>query len=185
LPSKLKNIGNARDAVLPTRGKYGLVSLSGNEEEDDGSVLVGPEFLSEARLHDKGIDSDDDNDKVDVVDENESSKNSNRGDEDNKEVDNNRQVEPVENQEFPYNFVYGKYPLIPPSYENLLNFHQPYFLPPNSYIPGPLLNQYLQRRAFDAALRYPSLYSQYPTLYGQNQYSNPAQYTPFRVFYAQ
>jgi hypothetical protein len=182
--------------VLPSRGKYGLVQIGG--EDDDTEVLVGPEFLAESRLSDKGIESaaemDDDFDSDDKVENEES--NAQEGDsskrpsvvsekekEEANELDGNKQVEPVENFQFPYGINFNKLPQFPPTFENALGYpyQNPYFLPPNSYAPIPIVNQYLQRRA---ALRYPPLIPLYPSLYGQNSAAQLPYAQPYRVFYA-
>lgn len=163
-----------------------------DDENEGGRILVGPEFLQEARLSDKGIDTHDNEDYnfSDKIENDETNNNSNtsegdnlkrpvvieedKDDDDNKFVSNN-----------PYGIAeFGKYPLFPvtPDRFNLLQ-QNPYFLPPNSYVPIPLVNQYLQRRAFNTAgLRYPQIISPYPSIYDQY---NSSPYSPYRVFYAQ
>jgi hypothetical protein len=197
LPAKLKNLSARGNAVLPSRGKYGLVHLS-NDEDADADVLVGPDFLAEARISDKGIESsvdvDDDFDNEDKVENDETyahksdslkrrSESEKNKDEIN-EIDYQKQVEPVESH-FPYGTDFNKLPHITPNFENALGYQlpNPTLYPNLSYVPIPIVNQYLQRRA---ALRYPSpLISLYPTLYGQNAANaNPLPYSPFRVFYA-
>ncbi|KAL7047341.1 hypothetical protein ACKWTF_002871 [Chironomus riparius] len=193
LPTKLKNL-NARDSTsLPSKGKYGLVNIG--TDDDQTQFLVGPEFLAEARLSDKGIDSDgeeefDTEDKV----ENEDSKtmegeNSRRQStiekekDDVNELDSNKHTESSDNLQFPFGIEYGKHPQFPPAYDNFFAYQSPYFLPPNAYVPVPINNQYLQRGASNAVLRYPSYsgYSQFPG-YSNN---NGLQVSPFRLFYAQ
>lgn len=206
MSTKIKGLTSRGAAVLPSKGKYGLVSLTG--DDDETQILVGPEFYSEARLSDKGIDSDDeeDNDKVEIEkEESESSRHPNAGvkyekDEMN-EINYNKNFEDFENPQIQYGIEYNKQkypvpPLFTPSYENALSFHlqqdAPYFLPPNSYVPIPIINQYLQRRAlYNAALRYPSNISPYPpssVYYGlQNDQTIPQFVAPqsFRqLFYA-
>lgn len=153
--------------------------------------------MAEARLSDKGIDSNDEEDYINASDKVEFETNNNKHhphgmgnlkrpvvleeekDDDNKDIQS------------PYGIPeYGKYPLFPVAYDrfNYLQSSNPYFLPPNSYVPLPLANQYLQRRAFNpAAMRYPQIIPQYSSFYGQDQYNptNASPYAPYRVFYAQ
>lgn len=179
----MKGLTSRGNAILPTKGKYGLVSLAGIDD-DEGQVLVGPEFLSEGRLSDKGIDSNDNYDDIDGDDKVDNEE-INAQESDNSKrpnVSGNDNEKNVENLPFPYASDFSKYPLFPPAYDNVLNYQSPYFLPPNSYFPVPITNQYLQRRA---SLRYPSAISQYPSLYGQNVAAAlQPQYAPLRFFYA-
>jgi hypothetical protein len=188
IPSKLKDLA-ARGGSFPSKGKYGLVSLS--DDDNEGKVLVGPNFFSQGRLSSKAsINSEDDNDQDDYEEERESSL---RGESDESKDsfsknDNDRQVEPVDQSESPYGFEYGKQPQFPPTYEGLYNLLPNPYLPPfNFNIPLPLINQYLQRRAYN---RYPSQQSfdasQYPGVYGQSQYANSPSFTPYsRYFFVQ
>lgn len=193
IPSKLKDLA-ARGGSFPLKGKYGLVSLSDDDEE---KVLVGPNFFgAQSRLSEKGInsDSDFDNEQTDVDDvDGDEREISRRPDTDyekedskdrfNKNDNGDRQVEPVDNGENPFGFEYGKQPQFPPTYEGLYNYIPNPFLPPYNFnIPLPLINQYLQRRAYNAGLRYPSAaVPEYPG-YGQH---SPA-YSPFtRYVYIQ
>jgi len=188
LPTKLKN---SRDSTsLPSKGKYGLVNIG--TDDDQTQFLVGPEFLAEARLADKGIDSDgeeefDTEDKV----ENEDSKTMEgenyrrqstieKEKDDVNELDSNKQTDSSDNLQFPFGIEYGKHPQFPPAYDNLFAYQSPYFLPPNAYVPVPINNQYLQRRASNPVLRYPTVLSQYP-----GYSNNGLPISPFRVFYAQ
>lgn len=202
LPSKVRNIGSSssRDSIgLPYRGKYGIVSLGSEDDEEGRRILVGPDYLAEARLSDKGIDSNDEEDDINASDKVDFETNNRKHhsnevdglkrpvvleeekDEDNKEIQS------------PYGVPeYGKYPLFPVAFDRFSFPSNPYFLPissPNSYVPLPIANQYLQRRAFNpAAMRYPQIIPQsYPSFYGQEQYNptNASPYAPFRVFYAQ
>ncbi|KAG5678114.1 hypothetical protein PVAND_007814 [Polypedilum vanderplanki] len=199
LPAKLKNLSSRGNAIVPTKGKYGLVHLG--SEDDETEILVGPDFLAEARLSDKGIDSSDDDefdndDKVETdAQEIDGSKQpivvlTNNGSEKEKDeingIDSNKQVEPVESHQFPYGINFNKLPQFPPTFEHALGYQlpNPFFLPPNSYVvnPIPIANQYLQRRA---TLRYPPFISLYPSLYGQNTANSaPISYSPYRLFYA-
>lgn len=188
IPSKLKDLA-ARDGSFPLKGKYGLVSLS--DDEGDEKVLVGPNYFMEARLSEKDSDNDFDNEQ----DDDEISRGPDTDDdkEDSKESfdknSNDRQVEPVEIQTSPFGSDYGKHPQFPPAYEGLYNFLPNPYLPPYNFnnVPLPIINQYLQRRAYNAGLRYPSPVQQYPGLYGQNEYSsNSPSYSPFtRYFFVQ
>jgi hypothetical protein len=188
IPSKLKDLA-ARGGNYPTKGKYGLVSLS--DDDGDERVLVGPDFFTQARLSDKA--SEYDNEQGDVEDgEGDDREISRRPDTDFEKEDmknGDRQVEPVDNIESPYGIEYGKQPLFPPSYEGLYNFLPNPYLPPYNFnnVPLPIINQYLQRRMFNSGLRYPSAAGVYPEAYGQPQYNtNQPQYSPFsRYFYVQ
>lgn len=196
LPSKVRNVATSSSrgaASLPYRGKYGIVSFGMDDDsEAGGRILVGPEYLSEARLADKSADSNDDdednfneraeldgNDRNNGRDSNENLKRpvvlEEEKDEDTRDYEN------------PYGTAeYGKFPLFPVTQDRFSYQQNPYFLPPNSYVPIPIANQYLQRRAFNpAALRYQQAISQYPSYYGQDHYNtNPSPYSPYRVFYA-
>lgn len=183
IPAKLKEL-TSRDSTFPVRGKYGLVSLS---DDDNGRVLVGPNYFAQGRLSSSDINTDLDNDQADTDDieaeDNENSRRPNTGSD--KDGDDERQIEPVDNSETPYGIEYGKLPIFPPNYENVYNWLPAPFLPPHGYMPLPLINQYLQQRANNAGLRYPSAISQYPSFYPQNQYNPNASYSPFRYFHAQ
>lgn len=192
LPTKLKNL-NARDATsLPSKGKYGLVNIG--TDDDQTQFLVGPEFLAEARLANKEIDSDgeeeyDTEDKVEVEDsktiESENSRRQStieKEKDDVNELDSNKQTESSDNLQFPFGIEYGKHPQFPPAYDNFFGYQSPYFLPPNAYVPVPINNQYLQRRASNAVLRYPIALSQYQFPGFSN---NGLPISPYRVFYAQ
>lgn len=161
-----------------------------DDDSEGGRILVGPEYLSEARLGDKNNDSNEDdednfNERAEFDD--------NRRNPNNKEhvkrpvVLEEEKDEEIRDYENPYGTSeYGKFPLFPVT-QDRYNFQQnPYFLPPNSYVPIPIASQYLQRRAFNpAALRYQQAISQYPSYYGQDQYNTHASpYSPYRVFYA-
>lgn len=161
--------------------------MSLSDDDNEGKVLVGPNFFTQGRLSNKAtINSDDDIDQDDYEEEREVYRRSESEDKDSySKNENDRQVEPVENPESPYGFEYGKQPLLPPSYEGLYNLLPNPYLPPfNFNIPLPLINQYLQRRAYN---RYPSFSSQYPGVYGQSQYNaNSPSFTPYnRYFYVQ
>lgn len=199
IPSKLKDLA-ARGGSFPLKGKYGLVSLSDNSDSDE-KVLVGPNYFAEARLSaEKEINSDSDFDNEQTEgddfdgDETESSRqpdSDNEKEEPKESFDKNpnadRQVEPFDNSENPFGFEYGKNPVFPPTYESIYNYLPNPYLPPfNFNIPPPLLNQYLQRTAYNPGLRYRSQF-QYPGAYGQNQYSgNSPSFNPFtRYFYVQ
>lgn len=198
IPSKHIKHLSSRGGVFPIKGKYGLVNLG--DDGDDESLLVGPNYFTQARLSEKIIESDSDfeNDRaeIDDADERELSRPSNTDSEDEKEdsienIDKNgeRQVEPVENSQSLFGLEYGNN-LFPPTYDGIYNFLPNPYLPPfNFNIPIPIINQYLQRKAFNSALRYPSLASQYPGGYEQNQRqynANSPSFTPFtRYFYVQ
>lgn len=157
--------------------------MSLSDDDNEGKVLVGPNFFSQGRLSNKAtITSEDDGDQDDYYEEREVSR---RGDAEDLKNDSDRQVEPVDNSEGSYGFEYGKQPQFPPTYEGLYNLLPNPYLPPfNFNIPLPLINQYLQRRAYN---RYPSLASQLPGVYGQSQYNqNSPSFTPYnRFFYVQ
>lgn len=181
LPSKLKDLDRTGD--LPLKGKYGLVSIS--DANDEERLLVGPNFYAQARLSDKEFypDSDSDNYQPDDVDD--SDERSGEREDFNKNGDGERQVEPTDNYENPFGLALGKYPLFPPAYEGYHNFLiNPYLPPYNLNIPFPILNQYLQRRAYNApAPRYPN----YGQGLGQGLYNtNSPSISPFsRYFYVQ
>lgn len=161
-----------------------------DDDNEGGRILVGPEYLSEGRLADKGIET-----PYDDEEDNFNDKEDNRANEREilkrpvvveDERDENENHKYFEN---PYGSAeYGKYPLFPVTQDRYNYLQQnPFFLPPNSYVPIPLANQYLQRRAFNAAaMRYPQIMSPYPSYggYGQEANASPP-YSPFRVFYAQ
>lgn len=160
-----------------------------DDEGDSGRILVGPEYLSEARLADKNADDDDEDNFNEKVEYDGNSRNNVRDNEHLKRpvVLEEEKEEDSRDYENPYGTAeYGKFPLFPVT-QDRYNFQQnPYFLPPNSYVPIPIANQYLQRRAFNpAAMRYQQAISQYPSYYGQDQYNTHASpYSPYRVFYA-
>lgn len=205
IPSKLKDLA-ARGGSFPLKGKYGLVS---SDDDSDEQVLVGPNYFAQARLTEKEInsDSDFDNDKAEIddidVDEREDSRRPDMESEDDKEdsKDNfnsngDRQVEPVDNSQSPFGFGYGSNPnLFPPSYEGIYNYlPNPYLPPYNFNVPQPIINQYLQRRAYNAGFRYPSQFSgiyggqqQHQQQQHQQQFnSNSPSFSPFaRYFYVQ
>lgn len=197
IPAKLKDLA-ARGGTYPSKGKYGLVSVSDDDIND--RVLIGPNYFAQSRLSEKDLNSDSDfeNDRAeidDIEDDRETSRRPyNEEDVENSRdnFDNNssgdRQVEPVDNSESenPYGFNYGKHPLFPPTYEGIYNLPNPYLPPYNFNIPIPLLNQYLQRRAYNSGLRYSSA-AQHPGAYGQQQFNpNPQPYSPFsRYFFVQ
>lgn len=183
LPSKLKDLA-ARGGSFPIKGKYGLVSL--NDDENDERLLVGPHYFAQARLsvkdyNNSGNDDDDDQAEVDDIGERESSRRPEPDDDKEDQKDNfnkngDRQVEPVDNSESPYGFEYEKNPIFPPAYEGLYNYLPNPYLPPFNYnLPLPLLNQYLQRRAYNPNLRYSSQVPQYSGVYGQQPYSTNTQ----------
>jgi len=194
IPSKLKDLA-ARGGNFPTRGKYGLVSLSDDDTEE--RFLVGPDYFTQARLSEKASSFDGDQSEDDTDgDEREISRRPDTDDDndaiikpDNYNKNDDRQVEPAENSENPYGLEYGKQPIFPPAYEGIYNFLPNPYLPPYNFnnIPLPIINQYLQRRAYNAGLRYPSVASQYPESYGQPQYnSHSPSFSPFsRYFYVQ
>lgn len=173
--------------------------MSVSDDEGDDEILVGPNYFAQSRLSEKGFysDSDFENDQAEIddidADEKESAKRPNKDSEEEKEeikesIDKNgdRQVEPVENT--PFGFGYGNNPLFSPSYEGFYNYLPNPYLPPfNFNIPIPILNQYLQRKAYNSGLRYPFSSSQvplqYPTSYGQNQQQLGAPFS--RYFYVQ
>lgn len=205
IPSKLKDLA-ARGGSFPLKGKYGLVT---SDDENDEQFLVGPNYFSQARLSEKEINSDSDfnNDKAEIddidADEREDSRRPEMEPEDEREdlKDNfssngDRQVEPVDNSQSPYGFGFGNSPLFPPSYEGIYNFLPNPYLPPfNFNVPQPIINQFLQRRAYNAGIRYPSLASQYAGIYGRHQLQQQPQpqynpsgpsFSPFsRYFYVQ
>lgn len=174
------------------KGKYGLVTLSDDDSEE--KVLVGPNYFMEARQSEKDSNSDNDFDSEDDGEDNDREisqrPNTDEDKEDSKDnFDSNgdRQVEPVEAPTSPFGFDYGKQPLFPPAYEGLYNVLPNPYLPPYNFnnIPLPIINQYLQRRAYNAGLRYPAPAQQYPSYYGQSQYS-PNVYSPLsRYFFVQ
>jgi hypothetical protein len=158
VPAKFKDIvsrDSVRDDSIPTRGKYGLATLSDDETE---KILVGPNFYAEARLSDKGIDADDDqeNDESEMS-ESEVKMEDSRSKEKKqklpsyypKDRDNVQQIEPVESE-----FEYVNQKLIPSNLDTYYNYVPNPYLPPHSYGQIPLINQYLQRRAFNP-YRYP------------------------------
>ena len=201
-----KNIKDlaARGGSFPIKGKFGLVSLT-NYDGDDENLLVGPNYFAQARLSEKRTESesDSDDDQAEIDDINnannrEISRPNNYSEEDNEYSKENidkigdRQVEPVENSQSPLGFEYGNNPLFPPTYEGFYNYLPNPYLPPfNFNIPIPLINQYLQRKALNSSFRYPSFASaqQYAEGYGQNrrQYNaNSPSFTPFtRYLYVQ
>lgn len=206
IPSKLKDL-SARGGSYPLKGKYGLVSLSDDGNADE-NVLVGPNYFAQARLSEKMINSDSifDNDRAEVDDVDDEDRemprqpdlDSEDENEDSKYDQNpngDRQVEPVENSQNPFAFAFGHNPLFPPTYDGMYNYLQNPFLPPYSFnVPNPIVNQYLQRRAYNSGIRYPSIASQYPGVYGQQQQQLQAQqynphspaFSPFsRFFYVQ
>lgn len=191
LPAKIKSLTARHSASLPLKGKYGLVNFGNDDEQTQ--FLVGPEFLAEARVSDKGIESNDDaesyynDDKIEVEDSKTTEAPYQRRPtavekekEEFNELDSNKQIESLDPLQFPFGIEYGKHPLFPPAYDNFFNYPSPYFLPPNAYIPAPITNQYLQRRTNNPVLRYPSILTQY------SGYSNAAlPVSPFRFLYAQ
>lgn len=191
IPSKLKDLA-ARGGSFPIKGKYGLVSLSDDDSSDE-RVLVGPNYFAQARLSEKKINSDSsfDNDRAEVDDvDNEDIEMSRQPDLDseydnedskyNQNPNGDRQVEPVDNSQGPFDFGFGRNPSFPPTYDGLYNYLQNPYLPPYSFnLPLPLVNQYLQRRTYNSGIRHPSLASQYPGVYGQQQQQlHPQQYNP-------
>lgn len=182
----------ARGGSYPTKGKYGLVSLSDDDNED--KVLVGPNYFAQARLSDKDADQA----EADEADADEQEFLRRPDSEDDKEYakdqfikgnDNERQVEPFDNSENPFGFEFGKQPIFPPAYDNIYNYLPNPYLPPYSYNLAPtLLNQYLQRRsAYNSGLRYqqPQIVSQYSGAgsYGNQQYNpNPSSYGSYPRF---
>lgn len=152
------------------------MTLADNENE---KILVGPNFYAEARLSDKGIEADDDSEHSDDENESESDKDK-RIDEAKKKIDekhrskfphyfpsknnNEKQIEPVGSE---YEYVDNR--LIPSNLDVYYNYlNNPYLLPPHNYMQYPIINQYLQRRAFNA-YRYPFSFNQqvvpYPSYY--------------------
>lgn len=192
IPAKLKDLA-ARGGSFPLKGKYGLISLT--DDSNDERVLIGPDYFAQSRLSEKDLNSDSDfeNDRAEIDDVDDDREISRRPDseedaENSKDnFDNNsngdRQVEPVDNSESHLGFNYGKHPLFPPTYEGIYNFlPNPYLPPYNFNLPIPLLNQYLQRRAYNSGLRY----AQLPSSYGQQFNPNPQPYSPFsRYFFVQ
>lgn len=177
IPSKLKDL-TARGSSTPLKGKYGLYSFGAADDDNEERVLVGPGYFTQARLSNKGVMSADYDSDSDDVDDREPSK---RPDVDEDKDDNfnrnqgEREVEPVDNSENPYGGEYAKQPIFPPAYEGVYGYlPNPYLPPYNFNLPLPIINQYLQRRNYNAAVRYPSIVPQYPDVYG-----NPPTYTPF------
>ena len=171
-----------------------MFSYGSDDGEEETRYLVGPEFFAEARLSNKQVDPNDEEysggDKVEIKNtnfnahESEILKQSNAILEQEKETDGepNNYEESLEISGSPYGVPnIGKYPLFPVAYDRFNYLQQnPIFLPPNSYVPIPIINQYLQRRSYNAALRYPQIISPYP------QYYNPSNtYAPVRLYYAQ
>jgi hypothetical protein len=199
LPTKIKNIQyRGAAASLPYSGKYGIVSFGNDYDDEPTRLLVGPEYLAEARLADKGIESDDDefsgSEKVDFDDTNKNAQETEilkRPDvleEEQKDIDKNNFEESFENVQSPYGIPNsGRYPLFPVTYDRFNYLQQnPYFLPPNSYVPIPIVNQYLQRRSYNpAAQRYPQVMSPYFRYYGNEQYNPTNTFAPVRFLYAQ
>lgn len=194
IPAKLKDLA-ARGGTYPFKGKYGLVSVS--DDNSDERVLIGPNYFAQSRLSEKDLHSDSDfeNDRVEIDEEDD--RESSRRPDNEDDIDNskdtfgnnsngNRQTEPVDNSENPFGFTYGKHPLFPPTYEGIYNLPNPYLPPYNFNFPTPLLNQYLQRRAYNSGLRYANA-AQYSGAYGQQQFNpNSQQYSPFsRYFFVQ
>lgn len=168
----------SNDHAIPVKGKYGLVTLADNENE---KILVGPNFYAEARLSDKGIEADEDNENTENDETDMESTPDKKFDESKKKSDekhkikipnyypkdNEKQIEPVESE---YEFVDQR--LIPSNLDAYYNYiANPYLLPAHNYMPIPIINnQYLQRRAFNP-YRYPYSYNQqlrpYPYYYVQ------------------
>lgn len=188
IPGKLKDL--VPRGSLPLKGKYGLASIS---NDDNDKVLVGPNYYAESRLAEKGIDSYPENYQTDADDieaeENENMRQSSKDEEktetDFKQGDNERQVEPVDNSESEYGFDFGKSPLMQQNYEGMYNWSPNPYMQQQAYMPIPMNNQFLQRRAFNTGLRYPAA-PQYPSAYNPPQYdSNPPPYAPFRYYIVQ
>lgn len=158
---------------------------------------MGPEYLAQARLADKGIESYDDEfnggEKVDFEDTNnnaqetESLKRPDDTAEEEKDVEKNNFEEFIDNSPSPYGIPnYGKYPLFPVAHDRFNYYQQnPYFLPPNSYVPIPIVNQYLQRRSYNAAMRYPQIMSPYQKYYDNEPFNPSNAFAPVRFYYAQ
>lgn len=170
------------------------MSYANDYDEEPTRILVGPEYLAEARLADKGIDSEEDeySGGEKVVDTN----NNTRETEilrrptvtEEEDSDKNNFEEITENVHSPYDIPsFGQYPLFPVTYDRFNYLQQnPYLLPPNSYVPIPIINQYLQRRSFNpAALRYPQVMSPYFRYYGGEQFNPTNTYAPIRFLYPQ
>lgn len=180
IPSKLKDLA-ARGGNFPSKGKYGLVSLL--DDSGDERVLVGPEFFTQARLSEKA-DFDTEQSEADDT-EGDDRESARRPDEE----DTKNQAEPADSGYNPYGIEYGKQPLFPPAYEGFYNLSPNPYLPPYNFnnVPLPIINQYLQRKAYNVplGLRYPS--QGYAEAYGQPHFNtNQTPYSPFtRYIYVQ
>ncbi|CAO1317712.1 unnamed protein product [Diamesa hyperborea] len=185
IPGKLKDL--VPRGSLPLKGKYGLASIS---NDDNDKVLVGPNYFAESRLAEKGIDSYPEsyqNEDDIEAEENENMKQSNKDEEkaETEQGDNERQVEPVDNLESEYGFDFGKSPLMQQNFEGMYNWSPNPYMQQQAYMPIPMNSQFLQRRGFNTGLRYPSA-PQYPSAYNPPQYdSNPTPYAPFRYYIVQ
>lgn len=158
LPSKLKDVGSfgSRDGSYPLKGKYGLLSLS--EDDNVNKLLVGPTFFAQARRGDelRTKDEDDENLSEENLTYDEGSKkpyiNSNS---DNQDV----QVDPSNSYEYPFDYNRQPHPSqqFPPSFDLPYNY-MPYYLPPYNLqnMPYPAPGQYFQRRTMNPNLRYAS-----------------------------
>lgn len=166
LPSKLKNLeasasaaGTRADfaASFPTKGKYGLLSLS--DDDNINKLLVGPAFFAQSRRADDVRTKDDNDDEIVSSEENyaydESAKkpfaNSNS---DNQDV----QIDAANPYGYPYD--YNKFP---PAYDIPYNY-LPYYLPPYSpnSMPFPIHGQYVQQRTLNPNLRYAAVPQRQP-----------------------
>lgn len=181
----------ARDGSLPSRGKYGLISLSDDLNEEN--VLVGPSYYAQSRLSEKEINSDS---KYEIDRDEADEENSRRPDTDEDREDSkdnfdknegDRQVEPFDNSENPFGFEFGKQPVFQPTYEGFYNYLPNPYLPPYNYNHAlPIINQYSQRRNAG----YPQFALQNQGFYGsrpQQQFkANSPSYYPYnRFFYVQ
>lgn len=153
LPSKLKNLdGASRDSAFPMKGKYGLLSLS--DDDNVNKLLVGPTFFAQARRADD-VRTKDDDEEITSSEENltydESAKkpfiNSNSDNQDSSI-----------NSENPYGYPYisnQQQTQFQPYYDIPYSYN-PYYLPPYNVngMPFPINGQYIQRRTLNPSLRY-------------------------------
>jgi hypothetical protein len=154
IPSKLKG------ASYPLKGKYGLLSLS--DDDQDEKLLVGPSFFAQARYTDQKMNKNDDDDvNNDDNSQNEESYKK-QSQIDAEDYNKDTQIEQGQiNFGYPYSgFDYNKQQQVPPSYENPYNYlPYPYLPPYNFNLPFPIASQYLQRRTLNPGLRYPTIVS--------------------------
>lgn len=155
LPAKLKNLEalGSRDstASFPTKGKYGLLSLS--DDDNINKLLVGPAFFAQARRSDD-VRTKDDDDEITSSEENSTYDESAQKPFINSNSDNQDAQIDADNP-YGYPFEYNKQPSFQPAFEIPYNY-LPYYLPPYNpnNIPFPLHGQYLQRRTLNPNLRY-------------------------------